>query len=606
MTRHAEQRPAAAPERHARAILRQVRCVGNSRPSKPPTSRRSGVLRGSTLSAAPSQESPVGERNYPDNLDGRLLQVASVCLLAAMVANLDTNVVGVAQRTFIAEFESTQAVVAWTMTGYTLALATVTPLAGWAADRFSAKRLFMGSVLAFTVGSLLCAMAPNIMLLIAFRVVQGLGGGMLFPLARTILTREAGPTRIGRLMAVVGIPMLLAPLAGPIVGGWLIDTFSWPWIFAINLPIGATAFVLAAIVFPTERSKPSQTFDVIGLLLLAPGLATFLYGISSISDRGTVADAHVWIPAAVGLVLIVGFAFHAIYRVDHPLIDLRLFNNREVTAANATLLLFAVASFGIVLLLPSCLQQLLHQTPLQCGMYLIPATLGAMLTMPIAGVLLDKYGPGKVVLAGITLFGAGLGTFGYGVAAQAGYLPYLLAGLVGMGMGLGCTLMSLPAAAVRALAAHQIARGSALTFVNLHVAASISTALMSVILTSQFNRTANIRAAVKTATTQSQPSRPQTPSDPLETLGEPLAPDSMSTLLHHLSQAYTTVFAVAVVLVVLAYIPAAFLPRKPVTTASGQAPAVTPRLVLPAKRHHGDRLDPAHGVSGLDPRRRLR
>src|SRR5207302_8715285 len=114
-----------------------------------------------------------GERNYPDNLDARLLQVAGVCVLVVMVANLDANVVGVAQRTFIAEFESTQAVVAWTMTGYMLALATVIPLAGWAADRFSAKRLFMGSVLAFTMGSLLCAIAPHIVLLIVFRSVQG-------------------------------------------------------------------------------------------------------------------------------------------------------------------------------------------------------------------------------------------------------------------------------------------------------------------------------------------------------------------------------------------------------------------------------------------------
>jgi MFS transporter, DHA2 family, multidrug resistance protein len=581
-----------------------VHHVGNSRPRKPPTSKRSRILCVSTLPAAPTQQLAVGERNYPDNLDAHLLQVAGVCILVVMVANLDINVVSVAQRTFISEFESTQAVVGWTMTGYTLALAAVIPLAGWAADRFSAKRLFMGSVLAFTVGSLLCAMAPNIMLLIAFRVMQGLGGGMLFPVARTILTREAGPKRLGRLMAAVGIPTLLAPLAGPILGGWLIDTFSWPWIFAINLPIGAIAFVLAAIVFPTERATPSQTFDVIGLLLLSPGLAMFLYGMSSIPGRGTVADPHVWIPAAIGLALIGGFVFHALYRVDHPLIDLRLFNNREVTAANATILLFMVGYFGIALLLSSCLQQLLHQTPLQSGMYLIPATLGAMLTTPIAGVLLDKYGPGDVVLAGITLIGAGIGTFAYGVAAQTGYLPILLAGLLVMGMGLGCTLTPLPAAALQTLAPQQIARGSALIHVNLQVAASISTALMSVILTSQFNRGAKIVATTKTATLPSQMTQPQVPPDLSTTPGKALALDSTSTLLHHLSHAYTAVFAVAVVLVVLAYIPAAFLPRKPVATASGQAP--TPQLVSTLKRHRGDPLDSAHRITGLYPRCQLR
>jgi DHA2 family multidrug resistance protein len=170
------------------------------------------------------------------------------------MAILDTTVVSVAQRTFIKEFATTQAVVAWTMTGYTLALATVIPLTGWAADRFGTKPLFMGSVMFFALGSLLCAMAPNITLLVAFRVVQGLGGGMLMPLTFTILTREAGPKRLGRLMAVLGIPMLLGPIGGPILGGWLIDSFSWEWIFRINRPIGLLAFGLAAIVFGKDTS----------------------------------------------------------------------------------------------------------------------------------------------------------------------------------------------------------------------------------------------------------------------------------------------------------------------------------------------------------------
>src|ERR1700739_4218261 len=146
------------------------------------------------------------------------------------MAALDTSVVSLAQRSFLTEFHPPQAVVAWTMTGNTLALATVIPLTGWAADRFGTRRLFMGSVLAFTLGSLLCAMAPNITLLIAFRVVQGLGGGMLMPLVFIILTREAGPKRLGRLMTVVGIPMLLGPMGGPILTRWVLESFGWAWI----------------------------------------------------------------------------------------------------------------------------------------------------------------------------------------------------------------------------------------------------------------------------------------------------------------------------------------------------------------------------------------
>ncbi|MBS2079304.1 MFS transporter, partial [Mycobacterium tuberculosis] len=150
---------------------------------------------------------------------------AGVCGLACIMAVLDSTVVAVAQRTFIDQFGSTQAVVSWTIAGYMLAFATVIPITGWAADRFGTKRLFMGSVLIFTLGSLLCAVAPNILLLILFRVVQGVGGGVLLPLSFVIVTREAGPKRVGRLMAVGGIPILLGPIGGPILGGWLIGAY---------------------------------------------------------------------------------------------------------------------------------------------------------------------------------------------------------------------------------------------------------------------------------------------------------------------------------------------------------------------------------------------
>jgi EmrB/QacA subfamily drug resistance transporter len=527
---------------------------------------------GAALAGAPTELAPAGEGDYPDKLDAALLRIAGVCVLAAVMAILDTTVVSVAQRTFIREFSSTQAVVAWTMTAYTLALATVIPLTGWAADRFGTKRLFMGSVLFFALGSLLCAMAPNITLLIAFRVIQGIGGGMLMPLTFTILTREAGPKRLGRLMAVLGIPMLLGPIGGPILGGWLIDSYSWEWIFLINLPIAVIALVLAGVIFPKDQPAPSETFDFVGMLLLSPGLATFLYGVSSIPGRGTVADRHVWIPAAIGLTLIIGFVFHALYRADHPLIDLRLFKNRVVTLANTAMFLFAAAFFGAGLLFPSYFQQLLGQTPLQSGVHLIPQGLGAMLTMPIAGQFMDKRGPGKVVLVGITLIGTGMGTFAYGVWKQDDYLPILLTGLAIMGMGMGCTMMPLSGSAVQALGPRQVARGSTLINVNQQIAGSVGTALMSVILTNQFNRSANIVAANKVAAIQEVATHRGVPPDPSALPPQALAPNFMQNVLHDLSHAYTVVFAVGVGLVALTYIPAAFLPKRPAATVPGEAP----------------------------------
>jgi DHA2 family multidrug resistance protein len=326
------------------------------------------------------------------------------------------------------------------------------------------------------------------------------------------------------------------------------------------------ALVLAAVVFPKDQPAPSEALDVVGVLLLSPGLATFLYGISSIPGRGTVADAHVWLPASIGLVLILGFVFHALYRADHPLIDLRLFKNRVVALANASMFLFAAAFFGAGLLAPSYFQQLLHQTPLQSGLHLVPQGLGAMLTMPIAGQFVDKRGPGKIILVGITLIATGMAVFAYGVWHQVPYQPILLTGLAIQGFGMGCTMMPLSSTAIQALGPAQVARGSTLINVNQQVAGSVGTALMSVVLTNQFLRSDNIGAANQAAAIQEQAARTGRPPDPSRLPPQSLTPDFMANLAHDLSHSYFVVYAVAVTLVLLVLIPASFLPKKPAQT----------------------------------------
>jgi MFS transporter, DHA2 family, multidrug resistance protein len=526
--------------------------------------------------STPQTEVATGDLpDYPESLDAGLLRIAGICILASIMAILDATVVGVAQRTFITEFGSTQAVVAWTITGYTLAQATVIPLAGWASDRFGTKRLFLGAVLWFTLASLLCSLAPNINELIVFRVIQGLGSGILVPLTLIILTREAGPRRLGRLMAVLGIPMLLGPMTGPVLGGWLIGAYGWQWIFRINLPLGAIVLTLAALVFPRDRPRPSETFDFVGMLLLSPGLASLLFGVSSVPRRGTVTDDHVWIPALIGVTLITAFVLHALYGAEHPLIDLRLLKNRVVTLANSSMFLFSVGFFGVVLLLPSYLQQLLHQTPLQSGLQMIPQGLGAMLTMPLAGTLMDKRGPRNVLLVGIALISTGMTIFAYGAWKQANYLPILLMGLVITGIGLGCTMTPLSGAAVQALAPHQVARGSTLLSVNQHVATSVSTALMSVILTSQFNRSETITAANALGMLRGKAGKHGAPIHS-STPPHALPPDFTSRLMHDLAHAYTLVIVVAIVVVASALLPVAFLPNKPPSPAKrAQTPVPT-------------------------------
>src|SRR4051794_9046866 len=238
-----------------------------------------------------SSSSKVDPVDLPDHIDGAVLKIAGVVVIGAIMSILDITVVNVALPTLQTEFGSfghpiAYSTVAWSVTAYTLALATVIPMTGWAADRFGTKRLYMTAIALFVTGSVLCATSWSIGALIGFRVLQGLGGGMLMPLGMTIMTRAAGPHRMGRLMAILGVPMLLGPILGPIIGGWLIEVASWHWIFLINVPLGIAALVYASFVLEKDRPEPSESFDFLGMALMSPGLALFLFGISSLPAEG--------------------------------------------------------------------------------------------------------------------------------------------------------------------------------------------------------------------------------------------------------------------------------------------------------------------------------
>ncbi|MBO4205279.1 DHA2 family efflux MFS transporter permease subunit [Micromonospora echinofusca] len=516
-----------------------------------------------------------------DKLDATVLKVAGVVVLGAIMSILDVTVVSVAIPTFQSEFDASYARVAWTMTGYTLALATVIPISGWAADRFGTKRLYMAALALFTIGSGLCATADTIGQLIAWRVVQGLGGGMLMPLGMTIMTRAAGPHRIGRLMAVLGIPMLLGPIGGPILGGWLIDTASWQWIFLINLPIGAVALVYAQLALPKDNPEPSESFDFVGMLMLSPGLALFLYGVSSLPEAGTFADAEVWLPMVVGAALVVAFVLYS-FKPRHPLLDLRLFANRNLTIASVTLFVFIIAFMGAGLLFPSYFLQVRGETTLTAGLLMAPQGIGAMLTMPIAGMLADKVPVGRTVPFALVLIAAGFFTFTQ-LDADTSYV-LLCGSLFVMGLGMGGTMMPIMTSALRTLHANEVARGSTLVNILQQIGGSVGAAVMSVILTNELNGSQPIPGATTpdgepvteaglAIAAQQQPGLlQQFPVDPaLIQRGLDFAADS-----------FATTFWVGFVLVLVTFVPAALLPRRrePSHLADGQEAAQAPTPVV--------------------------
>ena len=493
-----------------------------------------------------------------DKITPEILKIAGVVVLGAIMSILDITVVNVALPTFQKAFDVSElSTVAWSVTGYTLALAAVIPLTGWAADRFGTKRLYMTAIALFTIGSVLCATAWSIESLVAFRVLQGLGGGMLMPLGMTIMTKAAGPQRMGRLMAILGVPMLLGPIMGPILGGWLIEVASWHWIFLINLPLGLAALVYAQVILPKDSAQPSESFDFVGMLLMSPGLALFLFGVSSIPETGTIESTRVLVPAIIGAALIVGFVFWA-FRPKHPLLDLRLFRDRNLAVATITMFLFVGAFFGALLLVPTYFQQVRGESVLKAGLLVAPQGIGAMLTMPIAGSLVDKMPVGRIVPFGFVGIIAGVTGLAFTTDPSTPYWQ-IIVWLFIMGLGMGGTMMPIFTSALKTLKAHDVARGSTLINVVQQVASSIGVALMTVLLTNGFKDSAAVSAGQAIAKAKEAGTNP--PSEALATV-QRLGQDFQSTVLQDMADAFHHTYLVALALIVVALIPVAFLPRK--------------------------------------------
>ncbi|SEE87452.1 drug resistance transporter, EmrB/QacA subfamily [Jiangella alba] len=474
---------------------------------------RSGLWRPRRLPPAPERR-----RVQPAPSARRLVGTA---IVGAVMLNLDIASVSIVLPTFQAEFGTTVATAAWTMTAYTLALAAVIPFTGWATDRFGARRLYLVALALFGSGALLCGLAWDIGALIGARTLQGLGGGLLVPLAMTITTHAAGPGRVGRVTAVLFATAATGAIAGPILAGWLLGVASWHWVFLAELPLVAVAFAAAYRVLPRDRPQRPAGFDFTGMALLSPGLAALLFAVSSAPGQRSLATAAVLAPAVAGVLLVVAFVRHAL-RTDHPLIDLRMFRNRELTVAAVTLAMFFVAFTGTGLLLPGYFVMVRGESALAAGLLMAPQSVAGIVTMIVCGRYADRVGPRRLVIGGMTLVVLGMTTLAQ-VRADTSYA--LLAGsLAVVGLGLGMTTLPLTAAALASLRHAEVARGSTLITIVQQTGAAVATAVMSVLLTS---RLLDVSAADRPA----------------------------------MARAFASTYAVAVALVVLSIVPALFLPR---------------------------------------------
>jgi EmrB/QacA subfamily drug resistance transporter len=406
-------------------------------------------------------------------LDRDLLKLSAIVVTGTITAMLDMTMVNVALAGMTRAFHAPITTVQWVSAAYLLSIATVIPVTGRLAERYGPRTMWLVALAVFVGGSALCGLAWSAGSLIAFRAVQGLGGGMIVPLAIMMLATAAGPERRGRVMAIAAVPSQLAPIAGPLLGGLIVDAAGWRWIFWLNVPIGLLALLLSARGLPPGERGADRRLDVLGLALLSPALVLLVLGLSRTEA----------LPVAAGATLLAAFVGHALRTAGTPLIDVRLFRHRALAAASALNFLSRLSIFGASLLIPLYYQQIRGYAALAAGLLMAPQSLGTMLALPVVGRLTDRLGARPVVLTGIGV--SALAALGYTRVTASTPLPVLAGSLLVWGAGVAAVAVPVSAAAYHGLPPAEIPNAtSAITMIQT-VGASAGAAVLSAILLSR-------------------------------------------------------------------------------------------------------------------------
>jgi EmrB/QacA subfamily drug resistance transporter len=423
------------------------------------------------------------------------MRIAIVVIMGAIMSVLDTTIVNVALHDLSGDLHASLASIQWVITGYLLSLAAVIPITGWAVRRFSARRLYLIALIVFTAGSALCAFATSSGELIAFRVLQGVGGGMLTPIGQMILVKAAGPRNLPKVMSFIGVPIVLAPVFGPTLGGLLLQGVGWQWIFMVNVPVGIVALTLALRLLPRDEAGTAQAgrLDFTGLVLAAAGVVGVTYGLSQSESAGSVTAPSVLIPVIAGLALVTLFVLHA-RRTEYPLLDLKLFSNPAFRAASIVTFCLGAALFGAMILMPLYFQTVRGEDAIQTGLLLIPQGIGGGLGMFLSGRVTERLGAGRTSLIG-------------GLILAAATIPFVLIGattpfvvigaaMLVRGIGIGLSIMPAMTAAFSVLSPEQVNDASPQLTVLQRVGGSLGTAIIAVVLQGHIQHAAHTQAAL--------------------------------------------------------------------------------------------------------------
>jgi EmrB/QacA subfamily drug resistance transporter len=407
--------------------------------------------------------------------------VGAVFVFGLFMDLLDMTIVNVALPTFAKDFDASTTTIEWVVTAYLLSLAVFIPVSGWAGDRFGTKRTFLFALSVFTLGSLLCSLAWNIETLIAFRVLQGVGGGMLTPVGTAMLFRAFPPAERAAAAALLAIPTAVAPATGPVLGGYLVEYQSWEWIFWINIPVGLAGLVVAGLFLREEKQANPGRLDVPGFALSASGLAAMMYALAEAGSRGF-DDTRVLASGLPGLALLALFCIVEL-RTDEPLIDIRLLGDKLFRAANTVQFAGFAGYAGALFLLPLLLQAEMGFSPLESGLITFPQAIGvAMMVLPV-NRLYRRVGPRRLVMIGTA--GGTLTTLAFLLVDLETSRWWIQLIMLARGWSFAFALVPMQAVAFATISSELTGRASAIFNASRQVAASFGVALLGTVLTNR-------------------------------------------------------------------------------------------------------------------------
>ena len=401
-----------------------------------------------------------------------------ILVLGAFMAILDTSIVNVALPKMMVIFGASADEAQWILTGYMLTSGMVIPITGFLGDRYGNKLMYVWSLVIFTVGSALCGFAWSNNSMIVFRVIQAIGGGMIIPVTMAIIYRIVPMKKIGTALGVWGIGAIMGPAVGPTLGGYLVDEFSWHWIFTINIPVGIVTIILAYVLLKETTLMPHLKLDLLGVLFSSAGCFCLLLALSKGQDEGWTSQYIVTL-FVVSFFLVLLFVLWEL-QCEHPLIEIRLLMNKVMVASLLSAALVTIGLFSVVFLVPIYAQNLMGFTPMETGLMMMPSALVTGFMMPISGKLFDKYGALPLGLVGLTILTAT--TYEMKYISLDTTFTYIQVLLSVRAVGLGLAIMPLTTAGMNTVPRFLVGRASALNNVIRQIAGSMGIAYLTYVM----------------------------------------------------------------------------------------------------------------------------